>query len=72
MPKIKPERVAGIVALSYLVLIPAAGLLMYQKIRVIDRDVLEILDEVNRSEDRVVRAPFIDLTKLMQGFKIQR
>lgn len=45
MSKIKPERVAGIVALSYLVLIPVGALLAYQKLRVIDQDVTTIWEE---------------------------
>jgi hypothetical protein len=36
--RIKTERVAGIVALSYLVLIPVAGVYFYKKLEVIDKD----------------------------------
>lgn len=39
MPKIKPERIAGIVALSYLVLIPAGAFLAWRKLQLIEHDV---------------------------------
>lgn len=42
MSKIKPERVAGIVALSYLVLIPAGAMLVWQKLRYIDDDLTTV------------------------------
>lgn len=44
MPKIKPERIAGIVALSYLVLIPVAAAYAYRKIQIIDRDLRIVWD----------------------------
>jgi hypothetical protein len=47
MPKIKPEKIAGIVALSYLVLIPAAGVAAYLKMRTMDQDLLDILTQLN-------------------------
>ena len=67
MLKIKPERIAGIVALSYLVLIPAGGFLAWRKIQTIDKDLTEIWNEVNRSEDRTTRTPLIDLGKIREG-----
>lgn len=39
MRKIKPEKVAGIVALSYLVLIPVGALYVYKKLQGMDEDV---------------------------------
>lgn len=47
MPKgPKPERIAGIVAMSYLVLIPVGAAILYQKIRIVDRDIAEIWDQL--------------------------
>jgi hypothetical protein len=39
MPKVKTERIAGIVAMSYLVLIPTAAFLAYRKIQLLDQDI---------------------------------
>lgn len=39
MSKIKPEKIAGIVALSYLVLIPAAGYLGWRRLDKLEKDV---------------------------------
>lgn len=41
MPKIKPEKIAGIVALTYLVLIPGAGYLGWKKILKVEKDIDE-------------------------------
>lgn len=49
MPKVKPERVYGIVALSYLVLIPASLYFMWQRIRSVDRDVTILWETLNMS-----------------------
>lgn len=46
MPKIKPEKITGIVAMSYLVLIPVAAAMLYQKVRIIDQDVVDMLDHL--------------------------
>lgn len=39
LKKVKPEKVAGIVALSYLVLIPAGAIFAWQRIKAVDQDV---------------------------------
>lgn len=39
MPKVKPEKIAGVVALSYLVLIPVAGFVAYRKIQIMEKDI---------------------------------
>lgn len=46
MPRggIKPEKVAGIVALSYLVIIPVVGAWGYLKLRALDKDVETLWD----------------------------
>lgn len=56
MPKVKPERIAGIVALSYLVLIPAGAFLAYMKLQAMDEDVSTMWEhlEMNPSEGRSV------------------
>lgn len=44
MAKLKVERVAGIVALSYLVIIPVGAFLAWQRIESIDKDVNALWD----------------------------
>lgn len=51
MAKLKLECVTGVVALSYLVLIPVAGILGYQKIRAMQRDVERMWDTHHFSDD---------------------
>lgn len=50
--KLTPERVAGIVALSYLVLIPAGAFWAYRKITIIDRDLTIMWDVVGMEEEK--------------------
>lgn len=50
--KITPERVAGIVALSYLVLLPAGAFWVYKKITTIDRDLTTMWDVVGMEEEK--------------------
>lgn len=45
MPKIKPERVVSAVALSYLVLIPAAVAFLYIRMRDVESAVDQMWDE---------------------------
>lgn len=47
MPKMKSDRITGIVALSYLVLIPVAGIAAWQKIKSMDNAVAEMWEELN-------------------------
>lgn len=42
MPKIKPEKVAGIVALAYLFVIPATGVFLYQRLKMAENETAEI------------------------------
>ena len=42
MPKIKPERITGVVALSYLVLIPAGAIYLYNRLQSLDKDVTDL------------------------------
>lgn len=47
MPKkITPERIAGVVALTYLVLIPAAAIIAYRKIMSMDQDLTDMWHEL--------------------------
>jgi hypothetical protein len=43
--KFKLERVTGVVALSYLVLIPVGAVIVWQKVRIIDRDVTTLWEK---------------------------
>lgn len=57
--KVKPEKVYGIVALSYLVLIPVGAVLVWRKVRVIDEDVTAIWEQIEMPE-RNKPMPLID------------
>ncbi len=50
-PIIKPERIAGIVALSYLVLIPVGAAIAYKKLRYIDNSLDHVWMELNLPVD---------------------
>jgi hypothetical protein len=52
MPKVKPEKIAGIVALSYLVLIPAAAFLAVKKFQAVDHDLEEVWEKLDMPTDQ--------------------
>lgn len=54
MPKIKPERIAGIVALSYLVLIPTGALYLHQKVKQIDADLDKVYNRAGLARDEAL------------------
>lgn len=57
MPKIKLEKIAGVVALSYLVLIPAAGALAYRKVSLLEQDNVRLRRDLgmpDRNPDPVI------------------
>ena len=57
----KLVNVTNVVALSYLVLIPVAGVLMLQRVKAIDTDLTVIWDEVGlKNEDLVPRPSLRD------------
>jgi hypothetical protein len=60
--KVKPEKIAGIVALSYLVLIPAGAAIAWRRIKYLEQDVDEMAIKVGMP-DIAVR-PLIDTDKL--------
>lgn len=62
MPKVKPEKVAGIVALSYLVLIPAGAALMWRKIQLLDQDITTMWEKLGMPEEN--RTSNVDLRDL--------
>lgn len=41
--RFKPEKITGIVALSYLVLIPAAGIFLWNRHRLLEREVEDLV-----------------------------
>lgn len=58
MRKLKLEKVAGIVALSYLVLIPVGGALVWMKLQTLDEDLSTIWEKLEidpklASRDRI-------------------
>lgn len=44
MRKINLEKITAVVALSYLVLIPVTGYYLWQKVKIIDNDVIALCD----------------------------
>lgn len=50
MSKVKPEKIAGIVALSYLVLIPAGAIFAWQRLDQMKRDVDDIWTRVQKAD----------------------
>ena len=71
MPKgIKPEKVAGIVALSYLVLIPAGAYYAWARVKDIETDVNDLWERAGYPphENRGI----VNLAKLKQAFTLNR
>lgn len=55
MKKPKLDNVAGLVALSYLVLIPAEGIFLWNRIQMVETEIAEVrryLDEKKREESK--------------------
>lgn len=67
--KMKLEKIAGIVALSYLVLIPAGAFYAWKKIQVIDRDVTEMWDKLGMPATQAT--PIFDLRNLFKGSSVR-
>jgi hypothetical protein len=68
MPKVKPERVAGIVALSYLVLIPAGAFYAWTKVQELESDV-ELLWERAGYPPRENMGPLGDIKRFMGRYR---
>lgn len=62
MPKMKLEKVTGVVALSYLVLIPVAGFLAWSKLSQMDEDVTTMWDRLEMEPAKA--APLLALNRL--------
>lgn len=62
MRKLKVEKVSGIVALSYLVLIPAGAFYVWRKIQEIDDDVALMWEKLDLPPTD--RPPIFDLERL--------
>lgn len=71
MPKLKPERIAGIVALSYLVIIPAGAFWAWRKIQIIDKDVTAMWDTIGMGTDQSPSAPLLTLERVRRVLKKQ-
>lgn len=50
MPKIKLERVTGVVALSYLVILPVALVALHQKHRKLEIELEDLIIQLNEKE----------------------
>lgn len=70
MPKVKPEKIAGIVALSYLVLIPVGAAVILGRIRTIETDI-DILWNGQPIEDgAMLPRPKRNLFQMLQGIRV--
>lgn len=65
MRRVKLEKVTGLVALSYLVIIPVGGFLLYKKLQAVDSDLTIIWEKQafgpNEDAERVARLNVWDL-----------
>lgn len=51
----KPEKVTGVVALAYLVLIPAAGIFLWNRLQLVEREVEDLAFHLNRETEEIPR-----------------
>lgn len=65
---IKPERIAGVVALSYLVLIPAGAFVAYRKIQIVQHDIDTLWD--NSGMSAADPEPIVDLRNWKTWFRV--
>lgn len=65
MPKVKPEKITGIVAMSYLVLIPVGAAIFWRKLQIIDRDLTTVWDELKLPEQT-------ETTRLINTNKVRK
>lgn len=56
MRRIKTEKVSGIVALSYLVLIPAGAFLAWRKLQIIEKDVNYLWEQMDMPTTETTRS----------------
>jgi len=68
MKKLPLEKITGIVALSYLVLIPVAGYYMWQRIKLIDADVVMLCEQAGLTEVAPV-TPITAAKKTLKSFR---
>jgi hypothetical protein len=62
--KVRLEKIAGVVALTYLVIIPAGAFYAWKKIQEIEDDVAVMWDKLEMPE--VNRPPLIDLQEVKE------
>lgn len=70
MFKIKPERVAGVVALSYLVLIPVGAFVLHRRVQILEEDTDALWRESGMSNDQLKNPPLINTSKLKRVFGV--
>lgn len=66
MRKIKLEKITGVVALSYLVLIPVGAFCAWRKIQQMDDDLMVLWDKADMPGPD--RPPLIDINALKERF----
>lgn len=70
MARVKADKVTGIVAMSYLVLIPVGAYIVWQKVKILDRDINIIWEKLDLPEAEVTT--IIDLDKLKNMIRGRR
>lgn len=67
MPRFKFEKINGIVALAYLILIPAGAFYVWKKVEAIDNDVTTMWEKLEMPATKA--APIFDLMGAIEGFR---
>lgn len=65
MSKLKLEKITGVVALSYLVLIPVGAFYAWQKIRAVDNDLTVVWDNLKIPSEK--SSPTFSFGNLFRG-----
>lgn len=64
MRKLKLEKIAGVVALSYLVLIPVGAIYVWKKVKDMDEEVVAMWDKLGMPP--MSHPPIFDITDLKE------
>lgn len=67
MRKLKLEKITGVVALAYLVLIPAGAVYVWRKMEAMDEDITTMWDKLELPATDA--KPIIDLRAAMEGVR---
>lgn len=67
MRKVKLDKITGVVALTYLVLIPVGAVYVWRKMEAMDKDVTEMWEKLEMPPTQAT--PIIDMNKILQGLR---